>query len=496
MKKYLSILILGLCITSVEAQDASDALRYAQDNLNGTARFRAMGGAFGAIGGDISSINVNPAGSAIFNNNMAVITLSSINTKNKSNYFGTATEATDNVFDLNQLGAAWVFDNYDENSKWKKMTLAINYENANNLNNSIYSQGWNPTNSVANYFTSYANGVAESTITNNSFAALNYKEQQAYLGYEGYIINPIAGNQYESALTGTGNYYQENSLSSTGYNGKLSFNAAAEYDKKLYIGLNLNAHFTDFNRTTSFYEDYIDSPNHDVTTGVQASRFTNELYTYGSGFSFQLGAIAKVTNEFRIGLAYESPTWYRLNEELLQTLAVDCPDCGNNDAFFYADPNLVIIYPTYKLQTPGKYTGSLAYIFGKTGLLSFDYSRKDYSNTKFRPSNEFTNTNNQMANLLDATNEFRIGGEYRIKAWSLRGGYRFEESPYADGKTVGDLTSYSGGLGYNFGDIKLDLSYTFAKREYQQAFFSQGLTDTATIDSKNNNVSLSLLFEL
>jgi hypothetical protein len=39
-------------------------LRYSQDNLNGTARFRAMG-AFGALGGDLSSLNVNPAGSAI-----------------------------------------------------------------------------------------------------------------------------------------------------------------------------------------------------------------------------------------------------------------------------------------------------------------------------------------------------------------------------------------------------------------------------------------------
>ena len=29
-------------------------------NLNGTARYRAMGGAFGAVGGDLSALNVNP----------------------------------------------------------------------------------------------------------------------------------------------------------------------------------------------------------------------------------------------------------------------------------------------------------------------------------------------------------------------------------------------------------------------------------------------------
>jgi len=497
MKKYLSFLILGLSISSVQAQDFSDALRYAQDNLNGTARFRAMGGAFGALGGDFSAITVNPAGSAVFSNNAAAITLSSYNTKNKSTYFGTSTSEKDNSIDLNQLGAVWVFKDYQTNSKWKKFTLAINYDNTNSLSNTLYSQGHNPTNSVANYFTSYANGISEGTITGNSFEALDYGGQQAYLGYEGFFINPTTpgGNQYVSALTGTGNFYQENSISSNGYNGKLSFNAAAEYNDRFYFGLNLNSHFVDFNQTTSFYEDYLDAPNHDAAKGVQASRFTNELYTYGTGFSFQLGAIAKVTNEFRAGVSYDSPTWYSLNDELLQTLSVDCADCGTNggNSSFYADPNLVIVYPTYKLQTPGKWTGSLAYVFGKNGLLSFDYILKDYSNTKFKHT---TDVNTQLSTLLDTSNEFRVGGEYRIKAWSLRAGYRFEESPYKNGNTMGDLTSYSGGLGYSFGDVKLDMSYTFAKRDYQQAFFSQGLVDTATINRKNNNVSLTVLFEL
>jgi hypothetical protein len=35
---------------------------------------------------------------------------------------------------------------------------------------------------------------------------------------------------------------------------------------------------------------------------------------------FQVGAIAKVTNEMRVGLAYESSTWYNLSDELSQKL--------------------------------------------------------------------------------------------------------------------------------------------------------------------------------
>ena len=102
MKKYLSIIIAGLSFSAVQSQEISDALRYAQDNLNGTARFRAMSGAFGALGGDLSSINVNPAGSAIFTTNQFGATLSNYNTKNNSNYFGTKTSENNNYSILNQ----------------------------------------------------------------------------------------------------------------------------------------------------------------------------------------------------------------------------------------------------------------------------------------------------------------------------------------------------------------------------------------------------------
>ena len=485
-----------LSVNSLNAQQISDAVLYAKDDITGSARFRSMSGAFGALGGDLSALNVNPAGSSVFTSNFVSVTISNFNQNNKSNYFGTETSASDSNLDLNQMGSVWVFENYDTDSKWSKFALAINYDNANNYNNSIYSQGYNTTNSIANYFSSYANGISENLITSNPYEALSYNEQQAYLGYNGYLINPEDGNQYSSAVNQNGNYYQENSIETKGYNGKASFNVSAEYDKRFYFGLNLNSHFTDLVSTSSFYEDYLDSPANDVNTGVQASRFTNELYTYGSGFSFQLGAIAKVTNEFRIGLAYESPTWYNLNDELRQTLSVNCPDCNTGQDSFLAGPNTTIFYPTYKLQTPSKYTGSLAYVFGQSGLISIDYSLRDYSNTEFRPSNEFSQTNSAISSSLDISNEVRIGGEYRIKQWSLRGGYRFEESPYKNKSTVGNLNSISGGLGYNFGDIKLDLAYTYAKRKNNQSFFSQGLTDGATINNIQNNITLTLGFEL
>ncbi len=501
MKKYIFLLFAGFAFSVVQSQEIPDAIRYSQDNLNGTARFRAMGGAFGALGGDLSSLNVNPAGSAIFSNNQLTLTFNNFNTKNNSTYFGTSTTANQNSFDLNQAGGVFVFKNQNKSSDWKKFSISINYENANNFDNSVFSAGRNPTNSVAGYFLSYAQGVPLDVLENSRYGELDNGGQQAYLGYQGYVINPINPNnsnntQYDSNVTPGGNYFQENSIYSSGYNGKLSFNAATSYKDKLYIGVNLNSHFTDFVQSSSFYESNNNTATIDDT--VRSLRFDNNLYTYGTGFSFQIGAIAKVTNEIRLGLAYESPTWYTLNDELSQKLVAVSGNISGELPPDVIDPNLINYYAPYQLDTPSKFTGSFAYVFGKTGLISIDYSIKDYSSIKFRPENDpyFRNVNSEMNNILASSGELRVGAEYKIKALSLRGGYRFEESPYKNGTTIGDLNSFSGGFGYNFGVFKLDLSYTYGDRTTQQGFFNQGFTDGAQINTVNNNISATLLFEL
>lgn len=526
MKKYIFLVLTGLSISAVHSQDISDAIRYSQDNLNGTARFRAMGGAFGALGGDLSSLNINPAGSAIFANNQFGVTLSNYNTKNNSNYFGTKTKDSDNSFILNQAGGVMVFKDYNPKSNWKKLSIAVNYENTNNFNNNIFSSGVNPTNSVDKYFLSYANKgnngapvPQEYVITKDgesisrlyrflgsNFPNLQYpgltghSAQQAMMGYQGFIIEPTDSNNpnspYYSLVPAGGNYYQENEVHTNGYNGKLSFNAATSYKDKLFIGINLNSHFADYTRNTSFYED--NTNNNSTNDRINRLRFDNQLYTYGNGFSFQVGAIAKVTDQVRLGLAYESNTWYKLYDETIQKLVSVSSNNTGELPPDVVDPQIVNVYESYKLQTPGKWTASFAYVFGKTGLLSVDYAIKDYGNTKFKPTNDsyFRGVNNTMSNELTNSSEVRVGAEYKIKQLSLRAGYRFEQSPYKNSTTIGDLNGYSGGLGYNFGATKVDLAYSYAKRNSQQAFFNQGLIDTANINSKFNNVSLTMLFEL
>ncbi|PVX47019.1 outer membrane protein transport protein (OMPP1/FadL/TodX) [Flavobacterium sp. 103] len=499
-KNLLLFLVAGLTFSTIHSQEIKDAMRYTQSELHGTARFTAMSGAFGALGGDLSSINVNPAGSAVFNNNQFATTMGSYSTKNNSDYFGTGTSASDSNFDLNQAGGVFVFKTRDPNNDWKKFSMSINYENTNNYDNSLFSAGTSPVNSVANYFISYANGVPLDLLENGNYASLDNGAQQAFLGYQGYIINPVSNTPtntlYTSNVRSGGNYHQENSTYSHGYNGKLIFNSGLQYKDFLYFGFNLNSHFTDYVQNTNFYE----SNNNplDANYEVKSLNFSNSLHTYGAGFSFQVGAIAKLTNEMRLGFAYESPTWYNLQDELSQRLTAISSNIAETLPPDVVDPFVINYYAPYDLRTPGSLTGSFAYIFGKSGLISVDYKYKDYSCTEFSPTNDpyYRGLNSAMHNALGSSNEVRVGAEYKIQNFRLRGGYRFEGSPYNNSATVGDLNSFSGGLGYSFGSIKLDFSYVNVHSTSQNQFFSQGFTESARINTYKNNFTMTVIFEM
>lgn len=494
MKKILFSLLIGSAFT-VSAQETtmSDALRYGIQNLNGTARYRAMGGAFGAVGGDLSAMNINPAGSSIFNYNQATISLSSFNKSNNASYFGTNSKTNKNSLDINQLGAVFVFNENQTKSGWKKFALGLNYENANNFDDFIVSEGTNPFNSMDSYFLRFANGNnGVGNLGGTYYDELNFIEQQAWLGYNSYMLDydSATDNYYTNVPTG-GKYFHKNTIQAKGYNGKFTMNFSGAYEDRLYVGMNMNFHFTDYVRTSSLYESNSNTLN-TIRRTVEAARFNNELYTYGSGFSLNLGAIYKATEKVRVGLAYETPTWYRLNDELTQSISTATTD-GTYNYESNINPNAVNVYPVYKIQTPSKLTASGTFLFGKKGLLSVDYISKNYAKTQFKPKNEeiYSSLNTQMKNELQDTYELRLGGEYKIKKWSIRGGYRYEQSPYKVDLAFGDLFSYSGGLGYNFGESKLDISYTNENRERTEALLTSGLNDTARIKNKNNNVTLT-----
>ena len=485
-------------------QDITDALRYSQDEIQGTARFRALSGAFGALGGDMSAVSLNPAGSAVFARSHASFTVSNLDTQNDTRYFNGFNSSSDTKFDLNQGGAVFVFANNNSNSPWRKFSMGVGYDKMRNFDDNWVASGTNTNNnSIDLYFLDYANGLRLDEISalpgesyTDAYSEIGdlygFANQQAFLGYESYILEPDADDDantsYFSNLA-NGTFNQDYNYASTGYNGKITFNAAVQYEDNLYLGVNLNSHLINYDRTTLLYEN-----NSNAGSLINEIEFDNTLSTTGTGFSFQLGGILKLSNEFRVGLTYDSPTWYTIEEETTQYIAT----AYSTDNPVIINPQIVNIYPSYKLQTPGKLTGSIAYVFGKEGLFSFDYSRKDYSATKFKPTSDayFVSQNNIINNNLKAASTYRFGAEYKYKQFSFRGGYRFEESPYKDEVTIGDLNGYSLGIGINFGNTKLDITYDQAQRTSQNQLYNVGLTDAAMVDTKNSNITLSLGFNI
>ncbi|MFD2914931.1 OmpP1/FadL family transporter [Psychroserpens luteus] len=504
--KKLTILVIGvLSMSNIMAQDISDALRYSQDEIQGSARFRALSGAFGALGGDMSAVSINPAGSAIFSRSHASLSLSSLSIDNDVSFFNGRSSSSDSKIDLNQAGAAFVFQSTDESSSWKKFVLSVAYDKTANYDDQWFASGTN-TNSIDNYFLDYAQGLRLDEIS--AFPGESYSEayseigsfygfgnQQAFLGYESYILEPMNDTDENTLYTSNiadGTFNQSYDYIARGYNGKFSFNAATQYEDKLYLGINLNTHFINYEKYT-----YLNESNSNDGSLVTNVRFANNLLTTGNGFSFQLGAIYKVTNELRAGFTYNSPTWFTITEETTQSISTSATDDEGSFTNNIA-PDIINIFPDYNFQSPGKITGSLAYVFGEQGLLSFDYSRRDHTKTKFKPTSDafFASQNEIMNSLFKIANTYRVGGEYKFRQFSFRGGYRLEESPYKDDSFYGDLTGYSLGLGYNFGNTKLDLTYDQAQRTTNNQLYSVGLIDAATLDSKNSNITLTLGFNL
>ncbi len=498
---YSSIVLLLLPFANLNAQNVMDAVRYSRQDITGTARYKGVSGAFGALGGDLSAINNNPASSAVFSESSASVTAAVDAYDNDTRYFDGITSTDDSDLNFNQLGGVFVLNNNNDTSPWRKISFALNYDRTADYDNQYIASGISNT-SIDSYFLGNAQGFrlgdlrlqGSENITSayqNIGNALGYQAQQGFLGFQGFILEPTNDNpdntQYFSAIA-PGEFDQEFNNTTNGYSSKLTLNAATQFGDRLYFGLNLNSHYIDYTQHTVLFED-----NANANSAVTSVIFRNNLSTLGNGFSFQVGGIYKASPSWRIGATYDSPTWYAMDDEVSQVLITD----GANRTATVA-PNVTTVFDTYNFHTPGKVTGSIAYIFENIGFLSFDYGYQDFSSIKFKSNSiyDFSFQNSAIGDQLQAASSYRLGGEYRAKQFSFRGGYRFEESPYKDGSTVGDLTGFSLGLGYSFGATRLDVAYARDSQSLNPRLYDGAFTNRTDIDHKNNTFLATLSFRL
>ena len=135
------------------SQTYEDVLRYNSFTYEGTARFNSMGGAFGALGGDVSAISINPASSSVFIDSEIVISLNYKNQKINNILNNSMSESKNDYFSYGGIGAVLVYEN-----RKSKLSVGYNLKLLSDYNNSFNLTG-NNNNGIDSYFLYYADGI-------------------------------------------------------------------------------------------------------------------------------------------------------------------------------------------------------------------------------------------------------------------------------------------------------------------------------------------------
>ena len=104
---------------------------------------------------------------------------------------------------------------------------------------------------------------------------------------------------------------------------------------------------------------------------ITSSNFSlwNRLKTEGTGFNVKLGLIARVTDYWRLGLAFHTPTYYSMSDYYMASVDNDYTYLKNNSN---ESRNDITDSPEgrydYSLVTPWKFMASTAFIMGKKEL--------------------------------------------------------------------------------------------------------------------------------
>ncbi len=454
---------------SLFAQNEVDALRYSQSIYGPTARSMGLAGAFGALGGDYSTMSVNPAGIAVYRSSEFSFSLGGISRLTESEFQGRKFDDSKFNITIGNIGLVLAKPIDKSQSNWKQISFAIGNNRTNDLGTNSYYQGINPNNSITDYFAETVNLDGGASVSELAV----YYPFDANLAYQTYLIDPVpnTAGDYMSIIP-NGNVLQSRSFSSKGNQGEFSFGFGANYNDRINLGLSFNFPNIKYEEETIFEETDVDNTiiNPDSSADFKSLRYNQYLETSGNGFNLKFGMIVRVTNGIRLGAAIHSPTWYNMNDKYFSSMR----SVVNGNQYSMSSPDG---FYSYSLNTPFKFVGSLGFVFGKSGLLSVDYEYSDYTTMKLKAGDyNFTSENNNIRTLYTNNNHtLRAGAEIRIKDISLRAGAAYYTSPFksdfTDESFDQHVESLCGGIGFREKNLKIDLGYSYSRRnEYYQAY--------------------------
>ena len=501
-----SLIYLGIALVVSHfsaSQTLNDISYLTNSGLNGSARYTSMGGAFGALGGDLTAISDNPAASSVFLNTEIGGSLNFQTRTNKGIFSGTTQSTEDENFYFDQFGAVFVFNNTNQESPWSRISASININRIATFDQQAFLSGTN-TSGIQDYFLYYANGIAfdEIQLYNDETISevyrylgdeVGYGAQQAFLGYQSYIVDPLSIDPNERSYASNINsnqVTQDLDLLNEGFHRKTSFNFSALYNNTLHLGVNINQHRLEFRNSQKFFEG-----GHDLDSFVYDVNFNNSLISYGEGFSLQFGGILKLKN-IRLGLGYDSPQWIDIQDETQQDLSAYHFEDGFEIKETVA-PEITNFYAPYRLRIPSKTSFSFAYILNESGLFSVEYSMQNISNSTLSQnggSDFLDSLNTQVNNTFQPVNTLKVGGEYRLKTFSLRAGYFYRTKNQTS--LTNDDRALTLGFGVNFGASNLNFSLIQFEQNQQFNLFSNGLTDPYTLRKDLTQITISYNFKL
>jgi len=494
MARKLFFLIIMLNSLHVLAQDHQDALRLSQSLNSGTARFVSMGGAFGALGADFSSLSFNPAGLGVYRTSEFTVTTSIKNKEVNSVYLNQPAKDYRTRVLFDNLGFVASFKTLKEEEKGLvHVNIGMGYNRLHDFFEESYANGANSSGSMMNYFATAAGGTNYFNLTdnenNNPYGGLF--PWDAVMAWNTFLIDTVPGsaNSYTRAINDGEGVYQDQSLSSSGGVGEYAFSLAANFSNKLFIGGTLGVQDI-YYRQQQYYSEEAVGDNSPLPNGDRFESFdyTQTLVVEGSGVNFKIGAIYKPIQILRLGIALHSPTFFSINE----TYRASMKSFFNN---FDSKASTPLNLYDYRIKTPARAIASIALTFGELGLISFDYEYLDYGTSQFIKGGDgyrFTDENNAISRIYTKTYNIKAGGEVWLKKLALRAGYAQYGSPFASHISFGnsDIKVLSAGFGLRIEQFFIDWAYQ--RYFYNDSFTMYIDSPVITRDLSQNKFFLTL----
>lgn len=444
MKRYIFIIGLALSTLTLNAQNQVDALRYSQTNPLGTARFTSMGGAYSSLGGDFSSISLNPAGLGVYRSSELTFTPAITFSGANSTFMNNSENDFRYNINMGNIGYVGTILIDDDAMPLKSISFGFGYNNLQNFNEMIEIEGRNTINSLTDHLASRAYGLDSE----------GFDGYYLFPAWETYLIDPDPSDSkgYVSTYDGFGQL-QKMDIQRSGHMGEYVFSMGMNFNHNTYVGASFGVQNVSFEQNI-FYQEVDDEDN---ISNFSEFNYRESLKTDGAGYNFKIGAIFRPIEWYRIGVSIHTPTFYNLYDEYSTNFY------SNLDTATYKYPSQLGIYD-YKLTSPFKAVGGMSFMILNTAIISLDYEFLDYTISRLRSDNySFNDENDAIEEAYVPSHNFKVGAEYKLGPMALRGGYSYITSPFANGQLNSgqDIMKYSGGIGFRSKEFFFDMSYVY-----------------------------------